>query len=69
VTVTEKRERRLLFPVALGADTGMAVVGDIFAPTMAAIALGLVGRQRLAWRLGRNGAFDRDGANAGKPIR
>jgi Major Facilitator Superfamily len=49
------------FSVVLGADITMAIVGGIFAPTLAAIALGVVGRESLAWRLGRNAAFDRGG--------
>jgi MFS family permease len=48
-------------PVVLVADSVMAIVGGILAPSMAAIALGLVGRQKLPWRLGRNAAFDRAG--------
>jgi MFS family permease len=50
-----------VFPVVLAADVTMAIVGGIFAPTLAAIALGVVGRGSLAWRLGRNAAFDRGG--------
>jgi hypothetical protein len=37
------------------------VLGGVFAPTVAAITLGLVGPGRLAGRLGRNVAFDRIG--------
>ena len=43
-------------PVVLGADIVMAVLGAVFAPTVAAITLGLVGRASLAERLGRNAA-------------
>jgi MFS family permease len=48
-------------PVVLGADIVMAVLGGIFAPTVAAITLGLYGRDALPERLGRNAAFDRAG--------
>jgi MFS family permease len=48
-------------PVVLAADVVMAVLGAVFAPTVAAITLGLVGRERLAARLARNAAFDRIG--------
>jgi MFS family permease len=48
-------------PVVLAADVIMAVLGGVFAPTVAAITLGLVGPGRLAARLGRNVAFDRIG--------
>ena len=48
-------------PVVLAADIVMAVLGAVFAPTVAAITLGLVGRAGLAERLGRNAACDRAG--------
>ena len=48
-------------PVVLAADIVMAVLGAVFAPTVAAITLGLVGRTGLAERLGRNAACDRAG--------
>jgi predicted MFS family arabinose efflux permease len=48
-------------PVVLAADIAMAVLGGAFAPTLAAITLGLVGRDELAARLGRNAAIDRIG--------
>jgi MFS family permease len=48
-------------PVVLAADIVMAVLGGVFAPTVAAITVGLVGKGRLAARLGRNVAFDRVG--------
>src|SRR5829696_9365280 len=48
-------------PVVLAADIVMAVLGGVFAPTVAAITVGLVGPGRLAARLGRNVAFDRAG--------
>jgi MFS family permease len=48
-------------PVVLAADIAMAVLGGVFAPTVAAITLGLVGRDELAARLGRNAAIDRIG--------
>ena len=49
------------FPVVLTADMVMAVLGAIFAPTVAAITLGLFPRETLPARLGRNAAFDRAG--------
>ena len=49
------------FPVVLAADMVMAVLGAIFAPTVAAITLGLFAREALPARLGRNAAFDRSG--------
>ena len=48
-------------PVVLAADVAMAVLGAVFAPTVAAITVGLVRRDELAARLGRNAAFDRVG--------
>jgi MFS family permease len=48
-------------PVVLASDIVMAVLGAVFAPTVAAITLGLVGRAGLAVRLGRNAACDRAG--------
>ena len=45
----------------LFANTGMAVVGDVFGPAVAAITLGLYARKRLARRMGRNSAFDHAG--------
>lgn len=43
------------------ADVGMAGLGAVFAPTVAAITLGLVGSRSVATQLGRNAAFDRFG--------
>jgi predicted MFS family arabinose efflux permease len=54
-------ERMPTGPVVLAADITMAVLGAIFAPTVAAITLGLVGPQRFPKRVGRNAAFDRLG--------
>ena len=48
-------------PVVLTADILMAVAGAIFAPTVAAITLGITSQQGLPARLGRNAAFDRAG--------
>lgn len=48
-------------PVVLAADIAMAVLGAVFAPTVAAITVGLVPRAALAARLGRNAACDRAG--------
>ncbi len=42
-------------------DVGMALLGAVFAPTVAAITLGLFGSQGIAAQLGRNAAFDRFG--------
>lgn len=50
-----------VIPIVLVADILMAVLGGVFAPTVAAITLGLCGRDALAARLGRNAAFDRAG--------
>ena len=48
-------------PVVLTADVLMAVAGAVFAPTVAAITLGITTREALPARLGRNAAFDRAG--------
>ena len=48
-------------PVVLGGDIVMAVLGAVFAPTVAAITVGLVTQAALAARLGRNAACDRAG--------
>lgn len=48
-------------PVVIVSDVVMATLGAVFAPTVAAITLGLYGREALAERLGRNAAFDRAG--------
>jgi len=50
-----------VWQVVLAADIGMAVLGAIFGPTVAAITLGLVLPGALAMRLGRNAATDRAG--------
>lgn len=39
----------------------ISVVGDVFAPAVAALTLGLVGRRGLARRTGRNAAYDHAG--------
>ena len=39
----------------------LAVAGDVFAPAVSALTLGLVTRDQLARRLGRNSAFDHGG--------
>ena len=49
------------FPVVLTADILLAIAGAIFAPTVAAITLGMTPLQALPARLGRNAAFDRAG--------
>jgi hypothetical protein len=48
-------------PVVLSADILMAVAGAIFAPTVAAITLGITSQKAFPARLGRNAAFDRAG--------
>ncbi len=48
-------------PVVLASDVVMAVLGGLFAPSIAAITLGLCGQESLAARLGRNAAFDKAG--------
>jgi MFS family permease len=50
-----------ILPVVLVADVIMAVLGGLFAPSIAAITLGLFGHGALAARLGRNAAFDKAG--------
>ncbi len=50
-----------ILPVVLIADVIMAVLGGLFAPSIAAITLGLFGHEALAARLGRNAAFDKGG--------
>jgi predicted MFS family arabinose efflux permease len=50
-----------ILPVVLVADVIMAVLGGLFAPSIAAITLGLCGHEALAARLGRNAAFDKAG--------
>ena len=47
--------------VVLTADIAMAALGAVFAPVVAALTLGLVGRPALASQLGRNAAFDKAG--------
>ena len=54
-------ERMPTWPVVLAADILMAVLGAVFAPTVAAITLGLVDAHSLPRRFGRNAAFDRAG--------
>jgi MFS family permease len=50
-----------MLAIVFVADVGMALLGAVFAPTVAAITLGLVGSSRVATQLGRNAAFDRFG--------
>lgn len=52
---------RPTIPVVFAADVTMAILGAVFAPVVAAITLGLVDRDTLAARLGRNAVFDRTG--------
>ncbi len=54
-------ERAPTGPVVFAADVIMAVLGGVFAPTVAAITLGLVGERDFASRLARNAVFDRIG--------
>jgi MFS family permease len=48
------------WPVAI-ANTLIAIAGDVFAPAIAALTLGLYLRCQLARRMGRNSAFDHAG--------
>ena len=48
------------WPIAVALSI-LAVAGDAFAPAVSALTLGLVTRNRLARRLGRNSAFDHGG--------
>ena len=48
------------WPMAL-ATSVLALAGDAFVPAVAALTLGLVSREQLARRLGRNSAFDHGG--------
>jgi predicted MFS family arabinose efflux permease len=52
---------RPIVSIVFAADLTMAILGAVFAPVVAAITLGLVDRDKLAARLGRNAAFDRAG--------
>jgi predicted MFS family arabinose efflux permease len=52
--------RPSFWPVMI-ADSLIAVVGDVFAPAVAALTLGLYARKQLARRMGRNSAFDHAG--------
>ncbi len=54
-------ERAPTGPVVFAADVIMAVLGGVFAPTVAAITLGLVAERDFAARLARNAVFDRIG--------
>ena len=49
------------FSVVLTAQTLMAVAGAGFGPAIAAITLGILGSRGLAYRMGRNAAFDHAG--------
>jgi DNA-binding CsgD family transcriptional regulator len=49
------------FPVVLTAQTMLAVAGTAFGPAIAAITLGILGSRGLAYRMGRNAAFDHAG--------
>jgi MFS family permease len=48
------------WPMALALSV-LAVAGDAFAPAVSALTLGLVTREKLARRLGRNSAYDHGG--------
>jgi MFS family permease len=52
--------RPTFWPIALATGI-LSLAGDAFVPTVAAITLGLVTREALARRLGRNSAFDHGG--------
>jgi MFS family permease len=49
------------FWVVMIANSGIAIVGDVFGPGVAAITLGIYRRSQLARRMGRNAAFDHAG--------
>ena len=49
------------FPVVLTAQTMMTLAGAAFGPAIAAITLGILGSRGLAYRMGRNAAFDHAG--------
>ena len=49
------------FWMVMLASSGIAVVGDVFGPAVAAITLGIYGHAHLARRMGRNSAFDHAG--------
>ena len=49
------------FPIVLTAQIMMAVAGALFGPAVAAITLGILGSRGLAYRMGRNAAFDHAG--------
>jgi predicted MFS family arabinose efflux permease len=49
------------FPIIAAAQSFTAMAGAFFAPTVAAISLGLVGRQGIERRLGRNQSFSSTG--------
>ena len=50
-----------VFPIVLMANAMIAEAGAVFGPAVAAITLGVLGRQGLAAWLGRNAAFDHAG--------
>ena len=54
-------ERHPTGPVVFTADVIMAVLGGVFAPTVAALTLGLVPEHAFASRLARNAVWDRIG--------
>ena len=54
-------ERRPTGPVVFAADLTMAVLGGVFAPTVAALTLGLVPEPVFPSRLARNAVWDRIG--------
>jgi hypothetical protein len=54
-------ERAPSGPVVFGADLVMAVLGGVFAPTVAALTLGLVTEHAFPERLARNAVWDRIG--------
>jgi len=54
-------ERQPTGPVVFTADVVMAVLGGVFAPTVAALTLGLVSERAFPARLARNAVWDRIG--------
>jgi predicted MFS family arabinose efflux permease len=49
------------FAIVLAAQTMVGMAGDVFGPAVAAITLGILGARGLAYRMGRNAAFDHAG--------
>ena len=54
-------ERAPIWPVVFAADITMAILGAVFAPTVASLTLGLMQPEQFSARIGRNAVFDRIG--------